>query len=337
MGDMNLGQLSAVMEAPNINKAVAEAYNTCAVGPTIIFTASVKQANDISEMIPDSAVIEANTPNRGEILSAYENGDVKCLVNCMVLTEGTDLPCTKTIIMARPTENQSLYIQCVGRGLRLYEDKPYLTLVDCVGASGRHSLCCAPVLFGLDPDVIPKTKEKQRSMTGMLTDLPRQMHEAVDTPEAWIRNMDVVDAFASEEDLDMAQVSWFMWPDGSLSCTASPDDTIIITPENDIGQRSCYIYRKDGTGSVIIRNVSTQSSIYRARDFLIGQYGKSRPLWDENIVNKWGSGSASPKQMQFIQSLIRQSKWLTQKDIPAKLTKREAGIIINTLLRKNRR
>ena len=262
MGDMNLGQLSAVMEAPNINKAVAEAYNTCAVGPTIIFTASVKQANDISEMIPDSAVIEANTPNRGEILSAYENGDVKCLVNCMVLTEGTDLPCTKTIIMARPTENQSLYIQCVGRGLRLYEDKPYLTLVDCVGASGRHSLCCAPVLFGLDPDVIPKTKEKQRSMTGMLTDLPRQMHEAVDTPEAWIRNMDVVDAFASEEDLDMAQVSWFMWPDGSLSCTASPDDTIIITPENDIGQRSCYIYRKDGTGSVIIRNVSTQSSIY---------------------------------------------------------------------------
>lgn len=334
MGDMNLGQLSAAMEKPQVNGAVIEAYNKYAVGATIIFTTSVKQAYQISENIPDSAVIEANTENRGEILKAYEEGQIKCLINCMVLTEGTDLPCTKTIIMARPTENQSLYIQCVGRGLRLYEDKPYLTLIDCMGQEGRHSLCCAPVLFNLDPKSIPK--RKAASMTGMLTEIPQQMQMAADTPESWITNAAYIDVFAQEEGLDMGQISWYMWPDGSLTCKASTDDTIYVSPENNIGQRSCILKKKHGGDALIIKDVPTQSSIFRAREYLLGNYLKSRPLWDAELVDRWSGTPASVKQISFIQRLVRNERWLSQEDIPKNLTKREAGIIIDKLLRKQK-
>ena len=44
----------------------------------------------------------------------------------MVFTEGTDIPRVETVIVARPTQSESLYAQMVGRGLRLYPGKERL-------------------------------------------------------------------------------------------------------------------------------------------------------------------------------------------------------------------
>ena len=331
MGDMNQEELSAIMEKFEINQAVVEAYNKYAVGPTVIFSTSVKQAYNIAELIPGCAVIEANTPNRAEVIHDFENGTVKCLSTVMVLTEGTDIPCIKTIIMARPTENQSLYIQCVGRGLRLYPGKEYLTLIDCVGITGRHKLCSAPVLFGLDPQTIPARKRK--SMEGMITDLPKQMKKALDTPKSWIENAGLVDVFAQEEKIDLGGIYWFQWADNSFSCSLSNNETVLISPENDIGQRSCYLL-SEGKYTLLIKDVSSQSAFYNARDFLVSKKSKCRALWDKKLVDKWGKSPASPKQIKFINSLLRNFKEYDKEDIPTKLTKRDAGIIINTLLTK---
>ena len=78
----------------------------------------------------------------------------------MVFTEGTDIPRVETVIVARPTQSESLYAQMVGRGLRLYPGKQRLELIDCVGITGKASLCTAPSLLGIDMDNVPKRKEK---------------------------------------------------------------------------------------------------------------------------------------------------------------------------------
>ena len=53
---------------------------------------------------------------RKQILADFASGEVRCIINCMVLTEGTDLPICDAVFNLRPTCNVSLYQQMVGRG-----------------------------------------------------------------------------------------------------------------------------------------------------------------------------------------------------------------------------
>ena len=48
----------------------------------------------------------------------YRNGKLKVLVNVNILTEGVDLPQTKTVFLARPTVSTILMTQMIGRALR---------------------------------------------------------------------------------------------------------------------------------------------------------------------------------------------------------------------------
>ena len=51
-------------------------------------------------------------------LERYRNGDLKVLINVNILTEGVDLPQTKTVFLARPTVSTILMTQMIGRALR---------------------------------------------------------------------------------------------------------------------------------------------------------------------------------------------------------------------------
>ena len=51
-------------------------------------------------------------------LEAYRNGELQVLINVNILTEGVDLPKTKTVFLARPTVSSILMTQMVGRALR---------------------------------------------------------------------------------------------------------------------------------------------------------------------------------------------------------------------------
>ena len=51
-------------------------------------------------------------------LEDYRNGKLQVLINVNILTEGVDLPKTKTVFLARPTVSSILMTQMVGRALR---------------------------------------------------------------------------------------------------------------------------------------------------------------------------------------------------------------------------
>ena len=58
-------------------------------------------------------------PNRSELVSAFSNGEIDVLTNVNILTEGYDYPDIGCILMARPTQSETLYTQSIGRGTRL--------------------------------------------------------------------------------------------------------------------------------------------------------------------------------------------------------------------------
>jgi hypothetical protein len=95
-------------------------------------------------------LVHGGTPpeERRRLLQAYRDGLVQILCNAMVFTEGTDLPMTSAVVIARPTMNPGLFIQMVGRGLRLWPGKTDCIVLDVVGATNRHRLAAPVELFG---------------------------------------------------------------------------------------------------------------------------------------------------------------------------------------------
>jgi len=99
----------------------------------LIFAASRQHAKEILESMPiGTAYIDGNTPKheRQQIISDARSGAVKYIVNVAVLTTGTDIPTIDCVVMMRHTESAGLFQQCIGRGLRLHEDKQDCLILD---------------------------------------------------------------------------------------------------------------------------------------------------------------------------------------------------------------
>lgn len=71
-------------------------------------------------------------------LDAFDHGRLRIVCNVGVLTEGWDCPTVDCMVMCRPTLSPALYVQMVGRGLRLAEGKTDCLLLDLSGNWRRH-------------------------------------------------------------------------------------------------------------------------------------------------------------------------------------------------------
>lgn len=87
-----------------------------------------------------SAVLTANsTPQernsvQGRLISREIN--VICVVD--LYNEGVDIKEIDTVLFLRPTESLTVFLQQLGRGLRLHEDKECLTVLDFVGNAHKN-------------------------------------------------------------------------------------------------------------------------------------------------------------------------------------------------------
>lgn len=57
--------------------------------------------------------------------------EIICTVD--ILNEGVDIPQVNMVLFLRPTESQTIFIQQLGRGLRKYPGKEYVTVLDFIG------------------------------------------------------------------------------------------------------------------------------------------------------------------------------------------------------------
>ncbi len=70
---------------------------------------------------------------REDGLAALRSGEVKVIFTVDLFNEGLDIPDVDTIIMARPTQSATIFLQQLGRGLRRTPTKAVLTVLDFVG------------------------------------------------------------------------------------------------------------------------------------------------------------------------------------------------------------
>jgi superfamily II DNA or RNA helicase len=126
---------------------------------TVCFATSVRHSIHIRDEFISSGIraehIDGTTPmdERDATLARLNSGELEVVSNCMVLTEGWDMPSLSCLILARPTKRMGLYRQMVGRGLRPEPGKTDCIVIDHSGATYRLGFAEDHVAWTLDPDL----------------------------------------------------------------------------------------------------------------------------------------------------------------------------------------
>lgn len=108
------------------------------------FCVSVAHAHYMAEQFRragiSAAAIDAATSSetRAEILRSLGAGEINAVFAVDVLTEGVDIPQVDTILLLRPTESATVFLQQLGRGLRMHRDKDVCTVLDFIGQQHRR-------------------------------------------------------------------------------------------------------------------------------------------------------------------------------------------------------
>ena len=111
-----------------------------------------------SGIVNDAAVIDSETPPnvRDGLINDFKSGKRQILINCMVLTTGFDHPALDCLILLRATTSQSLYVQMLGRGMRIADGKEYCKVIDF----GSNAQRFGSIEDCEDLDNLKKTKER---------------------------------------------------------------------------------------------------------------------------------------------------------------------------------
>ena len=152
-GDFATAELSAVVNTVDRNKLIVDSrYEHASELQSVAFCVDVKPSQYLAQEFKARGIRaeavwgDMSAEKRAEVLQGFADGSIQVITNCAVLTEGWDAPQIGCVLMCRPTKSQSLYIQCVGRGTRLYPNKKECLVLDF--ADSRHDVCQLGTLTG---------------------------------------------------------------------------------------------------------------------------------------------------------------------------------------------
>lgn len=143
-GDYAESELERVCDNDRIRAQVVKTYLDFANGKKgIVYTINKEHNKNLCEEFNANGVhavaIDSDTPKemREQYIQQFRRGDFQIICNVNLFTEGFDCPDIEFIQLARPTKSLALYLQQVGRGLRISESKEKTLFLDNVGLYNR--------------------------------------------------------------------------------------------------------------------------------------------------------------------------------------------------------
>lgn len=129
--DIRVGQIIS-----NLNKYTNDLNDVRAIG----FCVTIEHATFMAEKfnlagLKAECLTARNTEQRETIREQFRKKEFNYLFVVDIFNEGVDIPEIDTVLFLRPTESLTVFLQQLGRGLRLAEGKDCLTVLDFVGNS----------------------------------------------------------------------------------------------------------------------------------------------------------------------------------------------------------
>lgn len=238
-GDYNQRELADAFEHDDLLKIIVQSHIDHAIDrQALAFTVSVEGAHKLAEEFNNrdiaAAAIDGTMHDdlRSEILRKFDAGETRVLCNCAVLTEGYDNPNVSAIHMARPTKSDSLYLQCIGRGLRPQNgDQPAADetcLIFEYAPAEKRNLAHIGFLFGVSHDEQKKLEDADK---------------ALEVVNAELDVGDVLAGFAFDGQIEMAGIGI--------------DGLSIIAMELDYLDNSAWLWHRDHDTGIMSLGLGT--------------------------------------------------------------------------------
>ena len=135
---------SALERAANIASAVDRYIANINDMKALGFCTSIEHAEFMSSYfnsinIP-SIALSGNSPRdiRNTAKKKLQNGELKIIFVRDIYNEGVDIKDVNTIFFLRPTESKTIFLQQLGRGLRIAKGKECLTVLDFIGLANKN-------------------------------------------------------------------------------------------------------------------------------------------------------------------------------------------------------
>lgn len=123
----------------------------------LIFCSRVEEAEGLAKALSDKGIpskaLTGETPEAERetailLLESDSAERVQYLVTVDIFNEGIDIPCVNQILLLRPTQSAIVFVQQLGRGLRLNNDpRKYLTVIDFI-ANYKNNFLIPVALYG---------------------------------------------------------------------------------------------------------------------------------------------------------------------------------------------
>ena len=130
--------LERLLIVPERNEAILHEYLEKGRGDKAIgFCVSIKHAARMAEFFRQQGISAADvtgeTSDRQEKIAAFRRNEIAVLFTVDLFNEGMDFPNVRVLLFLRPTESQTVFMQQLGRGLRLCTGKDRVRILDFIG------------------------------------------------------------------------------------------------------------------------------------------------------------------------------------------------------------
>jgi len=148
-GDYVQSEVALCMDKAEIIGDLITQYNKLAPGArAVCYCASIAHSQHTADMFCLAGIpalhIDGETKDivRKAAINDFKVGKIKILCNVDLISEGFDVPAMEAVILARPTQSLTLYIQQAMRAMRVDKDNPnkVAIIIDHVGNVYRHGL-----------------------------------------------------------------------------------------------------------------------------------------------------------------------------------------------------
>ena len=115
-----------------------------------------------------------NSAPRATSLERLRDGEIEVIFAVDMFNEGVDVPSIDTVLMLRPTESTIIWLQQIGRGLRIADGKNQLTIIDYIGNHRAFlmKLRGMAVIIGRDAESSGRQREVLEAIRDNVITLP---------------------------------------------------------------------------------------------------------------------------------------------------------------------
>jgi superfamily II DNA or RNA helicase len=134
----DLGRIRRIIDA--VYKECPDPASMRALGFCVGIGHAALMANAFREAgLPAVALTGNSTPEeRARGIAQLRRGEIRAIFTVDLFNEGVDIPEVDTVLLLRPTESATIFLQQLGRGLRHSPGKSVLTVLDFIGQAHRR-------------------------------------------------------------------------------------------------------------------------------------------------------------------------------------------------------